>query len=449
MQEVTSMGEDGDGADAAELLRLGLADGHPQDAETPPEIPGLGPLTAIGSGGMGTVYRAMQRSLGREVAVKLVRPALVEDPLFAARFRREARLLASLEHPGIVAVHEYGKVGDRPYLVMELVRGRPLRKLIAEGLQPRDALRITEELCDALEYAHTRGVVHRDIKPDNVIIDEDGRPRLADFGLSRMAGDDNTSITEASVMGTPLYIAPERAVGGVDGDHRVDLYALGVLLYEMLTGAPPLGNYRPVSRRVPVDASADAVIDRALQPEPEARFTSAAELREAVHAVKVLAELPSADGERRPTFAYSRGDKFIKTLTLVAAAPLFIAVMLGYPLWVLGTGFAVILAIHVLRQAYIFVRSPDGPVGTRAAFRLLMILALIAADVAVLPHGLCAAVGADWYALDAGTQQAIRLLAWLLSAGCIAGVVFVVRTRGVRAWPLIRGHVEPARPRSG
>ena len=394
---------------------------------------------------MGTVYRATQRSLNREVAVKVARPSLAADPLFAARFEREAKLLATLDHPAIVAVHDYGQVEGQRYLVMELVRGRPLRRLIDEGLSPRQAIAIAGRLCDALAHAHARGVVHRDLKPQNVIVDEQGQPHLADFGLSRMVGDlAGTSITEASVMGTPVYIAPERAVDGSEGDHRADLYALGVLLYEMLTGRPPLGNYRPPSRLAAVGPAADALIDRALQPDPEDRFGSAGDLKAALEAIPVL-DRPAPAGTKLPVLALSRGDRFAKLLLLAVGIPIVLGLLAGMPPWLGGLGIGAALAIHALRQAWIFVREPAGTTGTRAGFRFLYLVTSPFALVAAYPRGLVL-FGIDWVGLEDPTRLGIRLLLVLVAAAGVAGVVYLARTRRVRLLPLLRGHVEPAAP---
>lgn len=200
----------------------------------------------IGGGGMGAVWRAEDAVLGRPVAVKILHPALLADVTFAERFRREARMLALLDHVGIVDVHDYGEEeppdadGDRlAYLVMELVDGWPLdRVLAADGaLPPARALGLLAEALDALHAAHRRGIVHRDVKPSNLMLRADGRVTVTDFGIARsMAG---TRLTAShAVVGTALYMAPEQAEGKAVTP-AVDLYAIGVVCYELLVGRPP------------------------------------------------------------------------------------------------------------------------------------------------------------------------------------------------------------------
>ncbi|RME76571.1 MAG: serine/threonine protein kinase, partial [Planctomycetota bacterium] len=185
----------------------------------------------IGKGGMGAVLEATQLSLRRRVAIKVLNAELAADPHFVERFEAEARALATLSHPNIVAVIDRGIDRGRLYLVMEYVDGVSLRELISEHkLSPREALQIVPPLCDALEYAHRRGVVHRDIKPENILITREGVPKIADFGLARLL-DTSAShrITRSNViMGSLDYMAPEQRDSTRNADHRADIYALGV-----------------------------------------------------------------------------------------------------------------------------------------------------------------------------------------------------------------------------
>ncbi len=249
-------------------------------------------LRVIGKGGMGTVYEAEDPARGR-VAVKVLPPHLARDDGFVTRFRREAAVLAGLSHPNLVEVFERGQDGDRCYFVMEYVRGESLRKALERGPLPwRDALCITRDVLSGLGFAHGRGVVHRDLKPENVILEADGRARLLDFGLSRIvrgeAAEDLSRLTHTNVvLGTYEYMAPEQRLGSQLVDERSDLYALGVILYEMLTGSLPLGRFEPASVLRPgVPGSLDAVINRALAGTTQGRHPSAAAFREAIDAAE-------------------------------------------------------------------------------------------------------------------------------------------------------------------
>jgi hypothetical protein len=246
------------------------------------EIRGL-----LGVGGMGAVYRARQPDLDRWVALKILP---LEDDARAGvgeRFNREARALARLHHPNIVTVHEFGQVPGYSYFLMELVEGTDLRRRVRDGtVSPREALRIVSEVCDALQYAHDQGVVHRDIKPENVLLDPGGRVKIADFGLARIlggAGEGDRLTVEGQVMGTPHYMAPEQVERPLTVDHRADLYALGVVFYEMLTGELPLGKFPPPSvKRIAVDVRFDEVVLRALENDPARRYQHASEIKSRV-----------------------------------------------------------------------------------------------------------------------------------------------------------------------
>jgi hypothetical protein len=242
----------------------------------------------IGRGGMGAVFRARQRNLDRTVAVKVLLPPPGEVAGWGDRFRREAQALARLQHPGIVTVHDYGQAGELAWLVMELVEGTNLRTLLDEGhLQPSEALAIVPPVCEALQYAHDRGIVHRDVKPENVLLDLDGRVKLVDFGLAKLTANDPHNLTRSDqAMGTPRYMAPEQLERPLDVDHRADIFSLGVVLYEMLTGQVPAGVVEPPSRKVGSDVRLDQVVMRALQREPAQRYQSAAELETGVRQIE-------------------------------------------------------------------------------------------------------------------------------------------------------------------
>ena len=245
-------------------------------------FPQLEVETLIGQGGMGAVYRARQRSLGRGVALKILPPEVAAAEGFTDRFAREARALGRLAHPHVVAVFDHGTSGPYAFLVMELVEGIDLRQLMAGGrLSAEEALRIVPQLCDALQYAHRQGVIHRDIKPENILIDEAGRVKITDFGLAKLvASDDDYARTGTrQVMGTLHYMAPEQFERPRDVDHRADLYSLGVVFYELLTGELPLGRFDPPSHKSSAGRQVDYVVLKSLEKDPNRRYASAADIR--------------------------------------------------------------------------------------------------------------------------------------------------------------------------
>lgn len=255
----------------------------PKDLEK--HFPQLEILDLIGHGGMGAVYKVRQKQLDRVVALKIVHPHAARDPAFAERFAREARALARLNHPNIVTVHEFGQIGDLCFLIMELVDGASLRQLMSAGeLTPAQALAIVPPICEALQYAHDQGVVHRDIKPENVLLTQSGRVKLADFGLAKVLGNaaDMTLTGTHQVMGTPRYMSPEQIERPTQVDHRADIYSLGVVLYEMLTGELPIGRFQLPSQKVRVDVRLDEVVLRSLEKEPARRYQRAGEMKTAV-----------------------------------------------------------------------------------------------------------------------------------------------------------------------
>ncbi len=246
-------------------------------------FPQLEILGLLGAGGMGAVYKARQPALDRIVALKVLPSHNAEGVNFAERFNREARALARLNHPNIVAVYEFGDAGGLHFFIMEFVDGANLRQLEqAERLAPREALQIIPQICDALQYAHDEGVVHRDIKPENVLVDRKGRVKIADFGLAKILGQETDALrltAEGQVMGTPHYMAPEQIEKPLSVDHRADIYSLGVVLYEMLTGDLPLGKFSPPSRKYQLDVRLDDVVLRALENDPARRYQQASEVK--------------------------------------------------------------------------------------------------------------------------------------------------------------------------
>ncbi len=248
-------------------------------------MPGYTIEKLLGRGGMGAVYRGVQTNLDRPVAIKILPPGVEkEDPSFAERFKSEARLMAKLMHPGVVAVFDFGTtLGGQLYFAMEYVDGSDVSQMIAaQGKLPPDhALAITAHVCDALSAAHELGIVHRDIKPANVLINMKGQVKVADFGLAKIEDPGQHGLTKTGyAMGTPDFVAPEALTLGTAIDGRADLYAVGVMLYQMLTGNIPRGAFKPASVLVPgLDPRYDPIILKAMQHDREERHQSAAELR--------------------------------------------------------------------------------------------------------------------------------------------------------------------------
>jgi TM2 domain-containing membrane protein YozV/predicted Ser/Thr protein kinase len=240
-------------------------------------------LSLIGKGGMGAVYKARQPGLDRFVALKVLPPAVANDPGFTERFSREARALARLNHPNIVVVYDYGTAGTLNYLVMEFVDGTNLREIEQAGkLSSEQALAIVPQICEALQFAHNEGIVHRDIKPENLLIDKKGRLKITDFGIAKILDvpTDKVALTGAKdVVGTPHYMAPEQIEKPQTVDHRADIYSLGVVFYEMLTGELPLGKFSPPSKKVQVDVRLDEVVLHTLEKEPERRYQQASQIK--------------------------------------------------------------------------------------------------------------------------------------------------------------------------
>jgi serine/threonine protein kinase len=264
---------------------------------------------------MSTVYRARQLNMDRDIALKVVSAELAGDPQFISRFEREARVIASLEHPRILPVHDYGHQGDYFYMVMRLVEGESLReRLMREPLSPEASGKLLDQIASALDYAHSKGVIHRDLKPNNIMIDEQDNIYLMDFGIAKLVAASQQFTQTGMIMGTPAYMAPEQW-RGENVDARTDVYALGVIIYEMLTGRPPFEsdtpftlmykhlNDRPVTLRefVPdLPEQMEQVVFKAMAKDPAERYPSAGDLAAAYAdalnnvSIPVAASVPSA-----------------------------------------------------------------------------------------------------------------------------------------------------------
>ncbi len=327
----------------------------PRIEDIAPHFPQLEILECLGRGGMGAVYKARQPKLDRFVALKILsrkHDSGVTDAEFAARFQQEARALARLSHPDIVAVYDFGEAGGFHYLLMEYVDGLTLRQLLqTRKLAPEQALTILPKICEALQFAHERGIVHRDIKPENILLDKQGCVKIADFGIAKImnpltrpsdtlspsngerAGVRGESLTgPKDVIGTPHYMAPEQIEKPARVDHRADIYSLGVVFYEMLTGELPLGKFSPPSRKVQVDVRLDEIVLHALEKEPERRYQQASEVKTDVETIASSSgnsrseSLPSGSKAQNPTFELGRAVAASAVLFGVLAT----AVLLGW-----------------------------------------------------------------------------------------------------------------------
>jgi serine/threonine protein kinase len=253
-------------------------------------VQGYEVIELIGGGGMGEVYRAVMVARAREVAMKVVAGRLTRDPETTARFEAEVAALSQLDHPNVVRVLDHGEMPNgRHFLVMEYVDGCDLRRLLrAQRLEPERAIDIFLKVCAGVQHAHERGLVHRDIKPANILIGLDGTVKVADFGLAKTLAEESFAygFTQTrDTFGTPYYVAPEVTQKAQSADARTDVYALGVLLYELLTGAVPMGQFTPLSKRTGLDKRLDAIVTHALVDDPAGRTASVAEMAEAVQKV--------------------------------------------------------------------------------------------------------------------------------------------------------------------
>jgi serine/threonine protein kinase len=239
----------------------------------------------IGQGGIAEIFRAKQESLERDVAIKILFARFSDDSEILRRFERESVVIARLNHPNIVHVIDKGKTGNRYYFVMEYVDGTSLREVMdSQKIPVRAKLEMVAQVCKALDYAHKNGVIHRDIKPANILVDREGNPMVADFGIAQIVSSGDADVTASDlVMGTLAYMSPEQKVSSTNVDQTTDIYALGVIIYEILVGKKPLGRFKmPSELDSNIPPEYDVIVQKCLAQEPKDRFQTAEELKIAI-----------------------------------------------------------------------------------------------------------------------------------------------------------------------
>ena len=412
----------------------------PSIAELAPLFPQLEILELIGKGGMGAVYKARQKELDRLVALKILPPGIGHDAAFAGRFAREAKALAKLNHPGIVTLYEFGSSGRESaltkselaqesqsrltsaatplyYFLMEFVDGVNLRQLLHAGrIAPREALAIVPQICDALQFAHDQGIVHRDIKPENILLDRRGRVKVADFGLAKLVGADapasfgvppsggpdrvnaelqTSALTAAGkVMGTPNYMAPEQMDHPNEVDNRADIYALGVVFYQMLTGELPGKRLEPPSSKVQIDVRLDEIVLRALEKKPELRYQQVSEVKTLVETIagtptpQTTAIAPGKTATGTPLFPPAFGLTFTSRFALNFARAGWVLgclAALGFIpelKWMFGfAGFFGLIGLAVFIE--LIYRTKHGQAGRVRVWSAVAVMAVVTLLVAI------------------------------------------------------------------
>jgi serine/threonine protein kinase len=317
----------------------------PTHEELVAAFPQLEILELIGQGGMGFVFKARQPKIERLVALKILPRSLAADPAFAERFTREGRMLARLNHPNIVAIHDFGQAGGLFYLLMEFVDGVDLRQAMKAGrFTPAQAMSVVPKICEALQFAHNEGILHRDIKPENILLDSKGRVKIADFGIAKLLGEPHTdaSLTASgAVFGTPHYMAPEQLEKSGEVDQRADIFSLGVVFYEMLTGELPLGRFQPPSQKVQVDVRLDEVVLHALEKEPSRRYQQVSQVKTAVEMISGSPVAPAAPIGTPPVVGAAaaptqRPDRFWRRFAVVVLAWIAIPFVILFVIAILG-----------------------------------------------------------------------------------------------------------------
>jgi tRNA A-37 threonylcarbamoyl transferase component Bud32 len=340
--------------------------GHNASAKSPPPtheglaaaFPQLEILELIGQGGMGFVFKARQPKIERLVALKILPQSLAADPAFAERFTREGRMLARLNHPNIVTIHDFGQAGGFFYLLMEFVDGVNLRQAMKVGrFTPAQALAVVPKICEALQFAHNEGILHRDIKPENILLDSKGRVKIADFGIAKLVGEPHTDSPltgSGAVLGTPHYMAPEQLEKSGEVDQRADIYSLGVVFYEMLTGELPLGRFQPPSKKVQVDVRLDEVVLHALEKEPARRYQQVSQVKTAVETISGSPAGPAAPVGAPPLVAAAaapaqRPDRFWRWFGVVVLSLMLSLIVI--PVGIAVAGILAAMLIPALTKA--------------------------------------------------------------------------------------------------
>jgi tRNA A-37 threonylcarbamoyl transferase component Bud32 len=405
----------------------------PEPAELAKQFPQLEIIELLGQGGMGAVYKARQKQLDRLVALKILPPEVGQTEAFAERFTREARSLAKLNHPRIVTVFDFGHTAKGLYyFVMEYVDGTDLRQVIQSGeLEPAEALAIVPQICEALQFAHEEGIVHRDIKPENILIDKKGRVKIADFGLAKLLGKPATAFTltaDGHRMGTPHYMAPEQIEHPGQVDHRADIYSLGVVFYEMLTGELPIGRFAPPSKKVHVDVKLDEVVLRTLEKEPERRYQQASEVKTDVETINAQSHPPMAlvapaGRPYTPAPAINRMEKHITIVAVLSIVFGTIGVLVGTFLFFVISGGGVIsgdpTAMNItgivatgVGGFFMLISVPDIIAGIgllkRRSWARILAFALAILDLMQIPIGTAIGIYIIWALLN---DETIRLFA--------------------------------------
>lgn len=427
----------------------------PSVAEIQAKFPQLQVTELVGAGGMGAVYRALQPGLDRVVAIKILPAERREGTEFADRFAREAKMLAMLNHPNIVAVYDFGQKEDLCYIVMEYVEGTTLRHVIQGGnTTPERALELVSQVAGAMQYAHEQGIVHRDIKPENILIDLKGRVKIADFGLAKLSKRnpyDGHLTRTMQVMGTLRYMAPEQIEKTRDVDHRADIYSVGVVLYELLTRELPIGRFPLPSEKLGISKAFDDLVLRSLEKSVDRRYQLASTMKTAID--NVLAGRPTTMIGQLPA---RLGRVFASSWTISQVALVVIAVVLVIALAPALITMGIVLGIGVLVYRAIRGNLQSRPAGENRFARKTQAMARFAwryNPIAVLfrtlvSRGLWLAV---WAAVCVGAYVLFWWPAWELGGESkrIDGYGPGIIDREV--WPY-SGYVAPAvrlRPTNG
>ncbi|MHC4643445.1 MAG: serine/threonine-protein kinase, partial [Planctomycetota bacterium] len=378
-------------------------------------------------------YKARQKQLDRIVALKILPPEVGETEAFAERFTREARSLARLNHPRIVTVFDFGHTKEGLYyFVMEYVDGTDLRHIIQAGkLEPTEALGIVPQVCEALQFAHEEGIVHRDIKPENILIDKKGRVKIADFGLAKLLdkpATTNTLTAAGHKMGTPHYMAPEQIEHPHKVDHRADIYSLGVVFYEMLTGELPIGRFAPPSKKVHVDIKLDDVVLRSLEKEPELRYQQVSEVKTDVETIKAdgsgpVAAIAPAGQVLMPVTTVNRMEKHITIVAILSIVFGTLGALFGAFLFVVISGGGLIsqdpTAMNVTGIVgtavcgfFLLISVPDVIAGIgllkRRGWARILAMILAALDLINFPIGTAIGIYVFWVVLN---DETVKLFA--------------------------------------